>query len=317
MKLDSRIAVVCGGVSTEREVSLRSGEAVFKALQSKGYENAFLFDLTKDNMAELISARPDIAYLALHGKGGEDGCIQGMLELAKIPYTGPGVTSSAVCMDKIMTKRVLANAGIPTAKFMARNRMDYPDLKVLAEELKKNLGLPMVVKSPCQGSSIGVVIVRKEEDMIAALEEVFKYGDHVLAEKFLDGVELTLPLLGNKEITAFPVIEITSEREFYDYKAKYTSGLCHHIIPARIDEETSRRVVELGKQAYRILQCCGLSRVDLIVDKDEGPMVMEVNTLPGMTDMSLFPDSARYAGVSYADLVEKILDLGFETERMI
>lgn len=317
MKLDSKIAVVCGGVSTEREISLLSGKSCYNALLKKGYKNAYLFDLTKDNIADLLSAKPDIAFLALHGKGGEDGCIQGVLELAGIPYTGPGVAASAICMNKIMTKRVLVNAGIPTAKFSAHNSHDYPDLKVLADELLENIQLPMVLKSPCQGSSIGVVIVKKEEDIIPAIQEVFKYGEYLLAEQFLDGMELTLPILGNYDVIPLPLIEITSERDFYDYKAKYTSGLCHHIIPARIDEATRQKVVEIGIQAYRTLNCCGLSRVDLILDKQNGPMVIEVNTLPGMTDMSLFPDAARSAGMSYEELVEKILDLGFITKRTI
>lgn len=309
------IMVVCGGVSTEREVSLRSGQSVFNALQRKGYHNAKLFDLRQDNMNEIISNKPDIAFLALHGKGGEDGCIQGMLELAGIPYTGPGVAASAVCMNKILTKRVLENAGLPTAKFKVYRKDECDNLDDVCKTLISEVGIPMVVKSPCQGSSIGVVMVKHADELRGAIDEVFRYGDHLLAEQFVDGVEITLPILGNNELTVLPVIEITSEREFYDYTAKYTSGLCHHIIPACIDAATENEVIAIGKQAYRVLDCCGLSRIDFIVDKVNGPMIIEVNTLPGMTDMSLFPDAARYVGISYEELVELILKYGLEVQR--
>lgn len=309
------IMVVCGGVSTEREVSLRSGKSVFEALQRKGYTNATLFDLRQDNMSEIIAHKPDIVFLALHGKGGEDGCIQGMLELAGIPYTGPGVASSAVCMNKILTKRVLENAGLPTAKFKVYRKDECDNIEAVCTDLINEVGIPMVVKSPCQGSSIGVVMVKRADELQGAIEEVFKYGDHLLAEQFVDGTEITLPILGNTELTVLPIIEITSEREFYDFTAKYTSGLCHHIIPACIDTATEKEVIAIGKRAYRVLDCCGLSRIDFIVDKVNGPMIIEVNTLPGMTDMSLFPDAARYVGISYEELVELILKYGVETQR--
>lgn len=315
MDKNLRIAVVCGGVSTEREVSLRSGKSIQDALQKKGYSESYLFDLTKDSIGLLLQNKPDIAFLGLHGKGGEDGCIQGLLELAGIPYTGPGVMTSAVCMNKIMTKRVLQDAGLPTAKFLTYSRLECADRKAVAEKLVEKIGLPMVLKSPCQGSSIGVVMVKDTESLEPAIEEVFKYGDYLLAEQFMDGTEVTLPIMGNEDLTVLPVIEITSEREFYDYTSKYTPGLCHHIIPACIDSKTEHEVIEIGKNAYRVLNCCGLSRVDFIVDKVKGPMIIEVNTLPGMTDMSLFPDAARYVGVSYEDLVEKILEYGLTARR--
>ena len=181
MDKNIKVLVVCGGVSTEREVSLRSGKAIYEALKRKGYFHVELFDLTRENMSDILSRKPDVVYLGLHGKGGEDGCIQGMLELAGIPYTGPGVASSAICMDKIMTKRVLDNAGVPTAKFSVRRKDECLEYNKLSTELIKEIGLPMVLKSPCQGSSIGVVIVREKENMVPAIEEVFKYGDHLLA----------------------------------------------------------------------------------------------------------------------------------------
>lgn len=315
MNKSIRILVVCGGISTEREVSLRSGKAIFDALVRKGYSNTELFDLTKNNLDQIVSKKPDIVFLGLHGKGGEDGTIQGYLELAGIPYTGPGVASSAVCMDKIFTKRVLENAGLPTAKFMVYRKEECGNISEVIDELVDRIGLPMVLKSPCQGSSIGVVMVKDKVELPAAIEEVFKYGDHLLAEQFIKGTEITLPIMGNEALETLPIIEITSEREFYDYTAKYTSGLCHHIIPANIDKATEKEVIEIGIKAYKELHCCGLSRVDFIVDINKGPMIIEVNTLPGMTDMSLFPDAARYVGVSYEELVEKILEYGLEAKR--
>lgn len=315
MNKNIRILVVCGGVSTEREVSLRSGKAVHNALLRKGYNNAKLFDLTQNNIGDILQIRPDVVFLALHGKGGEDGCIQGMLELAGIPYTGPGVCASAVCMNKIITKQVLDNAGLPTAKFVVYRKDECQNIAEISNRLIEKIGLPMVLKSPCQGSSIGVVMVKDRDSIHSAIDEIFKYGDHLLVEEFVNGTEITLPIMGNEELTVLPVIEITSEREFYDYTAKYTSGLCHHIIPACIDRKTELDVIEIGKRAYKELNCCGLSRIDFIVDKIKGPMIIEVNTLPGMTDMSLFPDAARFVGISYEDLVEKILEYGLDARR--
>lgn len=309
---NSKILVVCGGTSSERDVSLRTGKAVFEALKNKGYVNTQLFILCDDNVQELLNLKPDIVFLGLHGKGGEDGCIQGMLELAHIPYTGSGVACSAICMDKILTKRMLNNALIPTSPFYVCNKREFDNEKHIISKLLQYIGLPMVLKAPCQGSSIGVVIIKTNDQLETGIEEVFKYGDELLAERFLDGIELTVPMLGNNHPELLPIIEITSEREFYDYKSKYTTGLCHHIIPARISNEVEQKVKRIALDTYKVLNCRGMARIDIIADKKLGPMVVEVNTLPGMTDMSLFPDSAKYAGLSYNDLIEKILLLGIE-----
>ena len=311
------ILVVCGGISSERDVSLRSGQAIHSALLRKGYLHAELYDLTRDNMNGILQKHPDIVYLGLHGRGGEDGTIQGMLEFAGIPYTGPGVSASAVCMDKILTKRVLVSEGLPTPRFTVKRREANKSHADIASELLTEMQLPMVLKSPCQGSSFGTNIVRDASQMEAAIADVFQYGDDLLAEDFVDGVEVTMPILGNEELTVLPLIEISYEREFNDYTTKYTSGLHQHIIPACIDKGTEHAILDIGQRAYKVLGCCGLSRVDFIVDRFKGPMVIEVNTLPGMTDMSLFPDAARYMGLSYDDLVERILELGYNTRRML
>ena len=316
MNKDLSILVVCGGISSEREISLKSGNSVYEALKRIGYSNVTLFDLNRNNMSDILIARPDIVFIALHGKGGEDGSIQGMLELAGIPYTGPGVAASAICMNKILTKRILQNAGLPTANFLAFRKDEVDDrIEDIKKQAGEKIGYPMVLKAPCEGSSIGVVIIKTEEEFYDAVKEVFSHGDELLIEEFVKGIEITLPIMGNNTITTLPVIEITSEREFYDYTAKYTKGLYHHIIPACIDKETEKEVLRIGRKVYQLLGCRGLSRVDYIVHPAKGPMVIEVNTLPGMTDMSLFPDAARYVGLSYEELVERILEYGMTAKR--
>lgn len=309
------IAVVYGGISTERDISLKSGEAVYNALIEAGYKNTILFDLHADNVSKLIAMKPDIAYIALHGKGGEDGCIQGALEFAGIAYTGPGVTSSAICMDKIFTKHILKASGIPTADYAVFNKNEN-SIDYVANTIRNTIGIPIVLKSPCQGSSIGIEIVKNYSDLHNAIEKIYSFGDKLLAEKYITGIEVTLPIIGNNDLVVLPDVEITSEREFYDYKAKYTTGLCHHIIPARISDENRDTMINIGKQVYKIFELCGISRIDYIVNKDEGPIVIEVNTSPGMTEMSLVPDSARAANYSFSELVSRILEYGLMMKRI-
>ena len=305
------VVVVYGGISSEREVSLRSGLAVYKALKRKGL-NVELFDLTGANISELIEKKPDVCYLALHGKGGEDGCIQGALELAGIPYTGPGVSASALCMDKILTKRILFSAGIPTARFLTLNRKEYKSNEEIKKFLEKEFSYPIVLKSPLQGSSIGVAIVNSGVKLLEELNTVFSFGDIILVEEYIDGVEVTLPIIGNDRIQMLPIIEIQSTNDFYDYESKYTEGMFRHIIPASIDYDTAQEVAKIGENVYRLMGCKGLSRIDFIVDKYKGPIVIEVNTLPGMTETSLVPDSARYQGISFEDLCYNIVELALE-----
>lgn len=315
MNSELRIVVVYGGISTEREVSLNSGKAVYEALKTHGYNAVELFDLSKDNIGKLIYMKPDIVYLALHGKGGEDGSIQGVLELAGIPYTGPGISASAICMNKVFTKHILKAANIPTAEYLVYHLDDTSDIDKIGKEIIEKFGLPVVLKSPCQGSSIGVEIVRKESDMTHAMDLIFSYGNQMLVEEFLFGTEITLPIIGNEVPVVLPDIEITSERDFYDYTAKYTAGLCHHIIPSRISEQDRALVREIGLRVYKEFELCGVSRIDFIIDKQKGPMVIEINTLPGMTEMSLVPDAGRAAGISFDELVSKIVEYGLSMQR--
>ncbi len=305
---DTHVLVLCGGTSTEREVSLRSGRAVCNALKEAGYR-AELLDIDHTNIGRIAELRPDVCYIALHGKGGEDGCIQGMLEWLEIPYTGPEVTASAICIDKLMTKEILSASGVSTPDYVNVDESTTP------EELEERFGLPLVVKAACQGSSIGVEIVRSRERIAGAIEEAAGYGDRIMVEKFLSGRELTVPIIGNDELRVLPVIEITSEGEFYDYSSKYTPGMSHHIIPARISEETCRETVREALAAYRALGCIGISRVDVILGEDQKPYVIEVNTAPGMTGTSLVPDAAAYEGISFPELVSTIVELALEAHK--
>ena len=305
-----KVLVLMGGISTEREVSLRSGAAVAEALAQKDYEVVSL-DITRDSIGKIQEINPDVVFIALHGKGGEDGCIQGMLEWMGYPYTGPGVAASAICMDKILTKKILVNKDIATPDFL-----EFTDIQSGYEEIGKSIlgkfSFPIVLKAACQGSSIGVSIVNDEESLRKEISEIMEYGDSLLVEQFVKGTEITVPILGNNIPRALPIIEITSENEFYDFQSKYTQGMCQHIIPARIDEETYKESEKVALQAYKALGCRGISRVDIIIDENNKPYVIEVNTIPGMTAMSLFPDSARYAGIEFPELLHEIVQLALE-----
>ena len=303
----TKVLVLMGGLSTEREVSLRSGSAVAEALAEKGYE-VYSLDIQKETIGKIQEINPDVVFLALHGKYGEDGCIQGMLEWMGYPYTGPGVSSSAICMDKILTKRILVNHNIPTPKFMEFKSFDIN----IKETILKKFGFPVVLKAACQGSSIGVSIVGNEMQLEKEIEEILKYGDSLLVEEFVKGTELTVPIVGNENYRALPIIEITSENEFYDYESKYTQGMCQHIIPARIDEATYKAVEKAALDAYGAAGCRGFSRVDVIIDENSNPYVIEINTIPGMTSMSLFPDSAKYAGIEFPELLDELVQLALE-----
>lgn len=297
---NKKILVVMGGISSEREISLRSGEAVYNALISRGY-NAHRFILNENNACDIISEKPELCVLVLHGKGGEDGTIQGLLELSGIPYTGSGVASSANCMNKILTKKLLETEGIPTPEYeTVKKGEDYKNVAM-------NFVFPLVVKAPCQGSSVGVEIVHNREELTSAIENNIGYDGEILIEKFISGTEVTVPVMqdGGKAV-ALPIIEIVSENAFYDFESKYTSGMSHHIIPARISEEAAKKTEEYALKAYSALSCRGVARIDFFVDEAGNPFVIEINTIPGMTSTSLVPDAAKAIGLSFEDLVEKI-----------
>lgn len=304
-----KVAVVCGGNSSERDVSLMSGKEVYDSLRSAGFKNAYLFDLQQDNIDMLLKKKPDVAFLALHGKGGEDGTLQGALEVAGITYTGPGVTASAICMNKILTKRVLTSAGIPTGQYRVVKRQEYQKTPNVLEEIVDELGLPIIIKAPSEGSSIGVFLSSTIEDLNEFLKKSFQYDDTVLLEEYLKGIEVTIPIIGHPDNpTVLPIVEISAKGKFYDFDAKYSEGGAQHIIPARIGARMNDRIRQIAIQAYQTIGCIGISRVDMIIDERKGPMVIELNTLPGMTKTSLVPDSAKAAGCSLPELCEKLIE---------
>ncbi len=302
---EKKILVVMGGCSSEREVSLRSGEAIYNALVSMGY-NAKKFILDENNACKIAEEAPDLCVLVLHGKGGEDGTIQGMLELMGIRYTGSGVAASANCMNKILAKQVLSFENIPTPEFSVIRKGE--DATPFVESVVSRFGFPLVVKAPCQGSSVGVEIVHTREDLLGAIEKNIVYDGEILIERFICGMELTVPVMqdGDKTIV-FPIVEIVSENAFYDFESKYTVGMSRHIIPARIPPETAKEIEVCAVKAYKALGCKGIARIDFFVDADLAPYVIEINTIPGMTATSLVPDSAKAAGISFEALVEKMV----------
>jgi len=304
-----KVVVLCGGLSAEREVSLRSGDAVFQSLNSLGYVAAKV-DVTRNVVTDLVREKPDVVFIALHGKYGEDGTMQGLLEILGIPYTGSGVLASAVAMDKICTKNLLAAVGINTAPF--RTILRDAATAEAAKSIADVIGFPLVVKAACQGSTIGTYIVRDADGFEEAVREALGFDDHLLVEKFIPGMEVTVAVLGNNDPVALPPIEIVSASGIYDYQAKYTAGMSDHIIPARIPGETDARIRELALKTYKSIGCRGFARVDMIIDWSQNPFVLEVNTIPGLTSVSLFPDAARAGGIEFPELIDRLVKLAME-----
>jgi len=294
-----RIGVMMGGLSREREISLKTGKAILKALTEKGY-NAYPIDVGEDVSETLIKEKIEYAFIALHGRFGEDGTIQGMLELMRIPYTGSGVLASALALDKIMAKKIFLCEKIPTPRFEVYQRGD-----IRKDDLRKSsLPFPLVVKPAREGSTIGVSIARGEEEFVLALKEAAKYDEEILVEEFMKGKEITVGIL---EDIPLPVIEIVPKSGFYDYHSKYTKGETEYIIPARISREKYLYAQEMSLKAFRALGCSGCARVDLMTGENDDPFVIDVNTMPGMTETSLLPKAASHAGIPFGDLVERIL----------
>lgn len=292
-----RIGVLMGGLSAERDVSLKSGMAVHQALLAMGYDSTAL-DVRHNVALILREEKIDLAFIALHGRYGEDGCIQGLLELMQIPYTGSGVLASALAMHKLYSKQAFAAAGLTITPYATVRQGDCCN----AEQLP--FGLPVVVKPVQEGSSVGVTIVKKPEDLQAALDEAFRYDTLVLVEKYIKGQEVQVGILANQPIGA---IEIVPKNEFYDFEAKYSDGMAEHIFPARLAEPLYRKVQQQGLQAHQALGCDGYCRVDFLVTENGDCYLLEVNTLPGMTALSLLPEIAQKgAGLSFEALVEQI-----------
>jgi len=289
-----KIGVLMGGLSSEREISLRSGKAVFEALKRKGYD-AVCIDPAPDLGLILQRRKVDAAFICLHGTPGEDGTVQGLLEFMGIPYTGSGVPASAAAMDKIVTKKLLIYHAIPTPDFSVNEH---------GRTTGKRIALPVIVKPATEGSTIGVSRVSVKKDLEKAIRIARRFGPKVLIEKFIQGRELTVGILNDLPL---PVVEIRPMSGFYDFKSKYTPGRTEYRVPAPLLRRVSKRVQELALSAHRALGCNGASRVDFMLADGDDPYVLEVNTIPGMTETSLLPKAAREAGISFDDLVERIL----------
>lgn len=300
------IVVVMGGPSTEAEVSRRSGTAILEALRSKDYP-AVGMELVPTTFAEEIQKlNPAIVFNALHGKYGEDGILQGTLDMLGIPYTGSGVRAAALTMDKMTAKRIFRAEGIRTPRFLCIRAGEH-DANI-AERIRTEFGLPVVVKAPEQGSSIGVYIITRAEDLQSAIDEAFSYGSEVLIEEFIRGRELTVVVWGTPtDAEALPVIEITTTSGRYDYASKYTPGASAHIVPAELSAECTAAVQDLAVRAFCACGCTGVARLDVMLGEEGEPYAIEVNAVPGMTATSLVPDAARAVGIEFPELCEKIL----------
>ncbi|MTI82478.1 MAG: D-alanine--D-alanine ligase [Firmicutes bacterium] len=311
--MNPKIGILMGGRSAEREVSLRTGEAIYQALVSSGFTTEKI-DVGFDIAEQLKEKEIELAFIALHGRFGEDGTIQGLLEMLDIPYTGSGVLASALAIDKIATKKILSHEGLPTPVFSVIEKKRYQkegQEKITGQILAKQK-LPLVVKAPTQGSSIGTSFVRDIEELKPALEEAFKFDPVALVEDMVEGTEVTASVLGNEDPVALPLIEIYSASGVYDYEAKYTVGLSDHIMPPRIPDKQQEAIKEMAVKTFKALGCRGLARVDFIVDSHGESTILEVNTIPGMTETSLYPDAARAAGISFEDLTAKLVNLAME-----
>jgi D-alanine-D-alanine ligase len=297
-----RVGVLMGGTSAEREVSLRTGEGVAKALEARGYEVVrVILDEGKPADQAVREAKIDVAFVALHGRLGEDGCIQGMLEMMGIPYTGSSVLASALAMDKLKAKEMFRLHNIPTPPYYVAQEADLLDL----EDVHGSFGFPVIVKPRSEGSSVGLAMARNLEELRRGLETALDHDRYALVERFVKATEVHVGILDGRVLGA---IEVVPKRGLYDYTAKYTPGETDYVLPPRIASTRVRGVLNLAERAARALGCTGACRVDLLVTEGENEYVLEVNTLPGMTRTSLLPKIAEHAGIDYGSLCEAILE---------
>ena len=307
-----KIAVLAGGWSDEREISLSSGHACEKALKVAGFASVELLDVADaDFVTRLMQGAYDLAFIAMHGRYGEDGCVQGLLEVLHLPYTFSGVLASAVGTAKDVAKTLYRTAGIPTPEGIEL----LPGQTLTQEEcadIAARLGLPLFVKPAGNGSSFGITRVTDPSQLPQAVELAGSQGDVVLVEQCIEGTEITVPVLGNHDAEALPIVEVVTGAEFYDIKVKYEPSELHHVIPARLAPEAYAKAQEYAVRAHQVLGCRGVSRSDFIVTAEGTPYILETNTIPGMTETSLLPDSARHAGLEFPQLCRRIVELALE-----
>jgi len=313
----STVAVLQGGRSLERQVSLKSGARVEDALQRLGHR-AVAIDIGSDLVARLTDLAPDAAFVALHGRDGEDGTIQELLEVLGIPYTGSGVAACIRCWDKVLTKHLLRDAGIPTPDFHAFSETAFRELGAAQAlpAIEQQLSFPLVVKPAAQGSALGIKFARGASDVPAAIVSAFSYDRKVLLERYVPGRDLAVSIVEQDgEPLALPVVEALPEgRDFYDFEARYEIGRTRFVCPAELPDEAAARIQELAVAAYRALGCAGFARVDLMLRGDGEPFVLEANSVPGLTETSLLPQAADAAGITFDALVERILGIALSRE---
>jgi len=303
-KKSLKIGVIAGGISSEREISLMTGKNIYDSLLKSGY-NAILIDPRNDFYNKLKEI--NLAYLALHGRYGEDGTIQGLLEFMGIPYTGSGVLGSAIAINKVLSKKIMKYENILTPDYIAVDFNDKTDLTKIKGLVNERLTYPVIVKPNSEGSTIGASIVNDDAQLDCAVKGALKYDSRILIEKYINGRELTVGIIGSEPV-ALPIIEIKPKSGFYDYEAKYVKGMTEYIVPAKLDEDIYSYVSETAVKCHKVLECSSISRVDFILDKNNNAYVFELNTMPGMTATSLVPKAARAAGIDFNQLVEIILD---------
>lgn len=302
----SSVAVLKGGSSLERQVSLRSGARISDALRERGYEVTEI-DVAGDLIERLEQLAPDAVFIAMHGRGGEDGTIQELLEILGLPYSGCGVLASIRCMDKVLAKLMFEEAGIPTPDFVAFNETAFREFGAgqALGAIEQQLGFPVVVKPARQGSSLGIKFAKGPEEVPTALVNAFSYDDRVLLERYVKGRELNVSLLEGEPL---PVVEaIVRDQDFFDYEAGVEVGQTTFVCPAELDGDTAARVDEIARATYKLLGCHGFARVDFILPQDGEPQVLEVNSIPGLTDTSHMPQAAEAAGIPFAELAERLL----------
>lgn len=303
-----RICVLKGGKSEEREISLKSGKAVEEALQKLGYSTFSIDPKQPAKIWSLGEERVDVVFIALHGRGGEDGTVQGWLEMLEIPYTGSGVLASALAMDKKSARKIWESEGLkqPVYQIIEKNSLSNFNLKLFP---------PLIVKPGRSGSTLGVSLIREEKELKAALKEAFKYnGEYAIVEEYIQGRELTVGIIDDPQPRALPVIEIVPEGAIYDYKTKYTEGVCRYIVPAPLPTTEYKKAQKVALKAYKSLGCRDFARVDMIWRKGE-VYILEVNTIPGMTGISLLPRAAKAEGIEFHQLVDKIVQQALRRKR--
>lgn len=299
-----KVALLAGGSSGEREVSLKSGESSQEALKAAGFSVTMLDPARKGDLKVLMDEPFDVAFLCLHGRKGEDGSLQGFLEMIDLPYTGSHTLSSALAMDKTRAKVFYKEAGIPVAPSVNVYRAEGYDVQAIIDAI----GSHCVVKPANEGSSLGVEIVEGAPALEAAIKRALELDDTVLVEQFFKGIEVTAAVLGNEDPEAMPLVQMIPKNEFYDFESKYAPGGSDHLCPAPIDDSLTAKIQEYACRAHKVLGCSGVSRTDFMIDDQGKCIILETNTIPGMTETSLLPDAARVASISFPDLCTRLVE---------